>query len=120
MRTGRSLSVLPIPKSTYTKRQLKRVKLISPMLRRIMVCRRGAGWVISQSHKEALGEIVKHRREQMSLSRKHLAWRARVSPTTVYYLETGVTEPRQSTLLAIAAGLGTSLSSLLTEAWGRV
>lgn len=64
----------------------------------------------------ALGEAVRRMRREAGLSQEQLAERASTDFTQVGGIERGQRNPSYSTLLRLAAGLGTSVSTILALA----
>lgn len=60
----------------------------------------------------ALGEAIRQLRTSAGLSQEQLAERAETDFTAVGSVERGQRNPSYSTLLRLAAGLGTSLSTI--------
>jgi transcriptional regulator with XRE-family HTH domain len=63
-----------------------------------------------------IGERVKRLRQQRGLTQQALAMKAGLSISAVIHIERGrIPDPRGSTLLALARGLGTTVDDLLSE-----
>src|SRR5207244_4284196 len=69
-----------------------------------------------QAHVDALGQFIRVQRQLAKLSLRELAERARVSNPYLSQVERGMHEPSVRVLSAIAAALGLSAETLLTEA----
>jgi transcriptional regulator with XRE-family HTH domain len=69
-----------------------------------------------QAHVDALGQFIRVQRQLAKLSLRELAERARVSNPYLSQVERGLHEPSVRVLSAIAAALGISAETLLTEA----
>lgn len=69
-----------------------------------------------QAHVDALGQFIRVQRQLAKLSLRELAERARVSNPYLSQVERGLHEPSVRVLSAIAAALGLSAETLLTEA----
>jgi transcriptional regulator with XRE-family HTH domain len=69
-----------------------------------------------QQHIDALGEFIRSQRRLAKLSLRDLAERARVSNPYLSQIERGMHAPSVRVLTSIAAALGLSAETLLTEA----
>lgn len=63
----------------------------------------------------AFGERLKELREELDLSQDDVAREADIHPTAIGRLERGSREPRLTTILRVARGLGVSPSELLDD-----
>ncbi len=59
---------------------------------------------------ERLGETIKHRRKELSITQPHLAELAKVSTNTLYKLERGQGNPSLNVLNKLAEVLGMELT----------
>jgi transcriptional regulator with XRE-family HTH domain len=63
----------------------------------------------------AFGERMRQLREREGLTQDALAHRSRLHSSNVARLERGAREPRLTTMMAVARGLGMSLAELLDD-----
>jgi transcriptional regulator with XRE-family HTH domain len=63
----------------------------------------------------AFGERLRQLREREGLTQDALAHRSRLHSSNVARLERGAREPRLTTMIAVANGLGISLTELLED-----
>ncbi len=60
-------------------------------------------------------EMIRKMREQLRMSRRQLAERARLHPSTIWSVENGLKAPRRWTIVAIAHALGVDPEWLCRE-----
>ncbi len=73
----------------------------------------------SEAGRETMGRVVavlRRERERQGITRSRLAQRADISSDHLGRIERGEADPRMSVLVALAAGLGTSLRDVFAEA----
>ena len=62
-----------------------------------------------------LGKKIKSYREQLNMSQKELADKAKVSQSSLHYIENDINSPTISNLDKIAKALGVSVAELLDD-----
>jgi transcriptional regulator with XRE-family HTH domain len=64
----------------------------------------------------ALGQAIKLRREELSLSQEELGLRSEIHPTWISHIESGRNNPAWGSVRRIAAALGLKVSELAVRA----
>lgn len=62
-----------------------------------------------------LGEKIKYHREELNMSQKELATKAKISQSSLHYIENNVNSPSVDNLKKISEALGISLITLIGE-----